>query len=188
MMDALFPDDLSPHFGAGRPSQRQDTPAGPHQSDTADAEAKRRKIRKGTRSCWECKRRKIRCTFTSHRDTVCIGCRRRSTKCVSQEFPEEASAPADRSRYMGDRIVRVEALVEQLVKTVGTGGGPGHAPDTLPGSNEDLTSAVGIPTPSASSDSGLSSHNLLLHELPEVRVMNPRSILSRAETSSEPWL
>ena len=184
-MDVLFTDDPPP-FGAGRHSQGQNAPADPHQPDTADSEAKRRKIRKGTRSCWECKRRKIRCTFTSHRDTVCIGCRRRSTKCVSQEFPEEASAPADRSRFMGDRIVRVEALVEQLVKTVGAGGG--HAPETLPGCNEDSTSVVGIPTPSASSDSGLSSHNLLLHELTEVRVVDPGSILSCAKTSSEPWL
>lgn len=187
-MDALFTDDPPPPFGAGRPSQGQDSPAGPHQLgiDTADAEAKRRKIRKGTRSCWECKRRKIRCTFTSHRDTVCIGCRRRSTKCVSQEFPEEASAPADRSRYMGDRIVRVEALVEQLVKTVGTGAGP--APETLPGNNEDLASVVGIPTPAASSDSGLSSHNLLLHELTEVCAVDRWSILCCAKTSSEPCL
>jgi hypothetical protein len=187
-MDVLFTDDPPLPFsaGAGRHSQGQDAPAGPHQSDTADSEAKRRKIRKGTRSCWECKRRKIRCTFTSHRDTVCIGCRRRSTKCVSQEFPEEASAPADRSRFMGDRIVRVEALVEQLVKTVGAGAG--HAPETLPGNNEDLTSVVGIPTPAASSDSGLSSHNLLLHELTEVRVGDPGPIPSYAETSSEPCL
>ena len=164
-------------FGAVRQPQGQDGPdvvSPPHStrpSDSADSEARRRKIRKGTRSCWECKRRKIRCTFTSHRDTVCIGCRRRSTKCVSQEFPEEASAPADRSRYMSDRIVRVEALVEQLVKTVGTG--VGQTSETLPGNTEDLAPAAGIPTPSASSDSSLSSHNLSLHELREVLVSNP---------------
>jgi len=100
--------------------------------------AKRRKVRKGTRSCWECKRRKVRCNFVSEHDAVCIGCRQRGTKCVSQEFPEEASAPADRSRQMGDRIVRVEALVEQLVKSVASG------------SNKPATPDAGIPTPSSS--------------------------------------
>jgi len=104
----------------------------------AEPGAKRRKVRKGTRSCWECKRRKVRCNFASDQDSVCTGCRQRGTKCQSQEFPEEPSAPADRSRQMGDRIVRVEALVEQLVKTV---------------SNKQSAAPLeaGIPTPSSSS-------------------------------------
>ncbi|KAK8137573.1 hypothetical protein PG984_003066 [Apiospora sp. TS-2023a] len=50
---------------------------------------KRRKLRKGTQSCWECKRRKIRCTFTSPADSICDGCRSRRTKCVSQEFDND---------------------------------------------------------------------------------------------------
>ncbi|CAH0051868.1 unnamed protein product [Clonostachys solani] len=52
---------------------------------------KRRKIRKGTQSCWECKRRKIRCTFAAPADTTCDGCRSRRTKCVSQEFDDESA-------------------------------------------------------------------------------------------------
>lgn len=74
----------------------------------SESEAKRRKIRKGTRSCWECKRRKLRCLF-EHRNgsptdfnVVCVGCRRRGTKCVSQEFPEEVSTPGERVRQMRD--------------------------------------------------------------------------------------
>ncbi|KAK1760425.1 hypothetical protein QBC47DRAFT_4963 [Echria macrotheca] len=98
------------------------SPSGGRRPPSADGDSeRRRKIRKGTRSCWECKRRKVRCTFASDADQVCDGCRRRGTKCVGQEFPEEASGPAERSRQMGDRIVRVEGLVEQLVKTVGAG-------------------------------------------------------------------
>lgn len=90
-------------------------------ADLDSPEAKRRKIRKGTRSCWECKRRKIRCNFGSAADAVCIGCQRRGTHCLSQEYPEEASRPAERGQQIGDRIVRVEALVEQLVRKVGNG-------------------------------------------------------------------
>lgn len=53
---------------------------------------KRRKIRKGTQSCWECKRRKIRCTFAAPGESVCDGCRSRSTNCVSQEFDDETES------------------------------------------------------------------------------------------------
>ncbi|CAG9984991.1 unnamed protein product [Clonostachys byssicola] len=58
---------------------------------TATPSRKRRKIRKGTQSCWECKRRKIRCTFATPADTTCDGCRSRRTKCVSQEFDDESA-------------------------------------------------------------------------------------------------
>jgi hypothetical protein len=103
-------------------------------------EAKRRKIRKGTRSCWECKRRKIRCNFASASDAVCIGCQRRGTHCLSQEYPEEDSRPAERGQQIGDRIVRVEALVEQLVRKVGS----------APASSDSLsTSPINTLTPSS---------------------------------------
>lgn len=80
----------------------------------ADSGTGPRKLRKGTRSCWECKRRKMRCSFSPPSDSACLACRRRGSKCVSQEQPEEASAPDHR-----DRIVRVEALVQQLASQVG---------------------------------------------------------------------
>ncbi|KAJ5624638.1 hypothetical protein N7510_000947, partial [Penicillium lagena] len=86
-----------------------------HEND-ARLETKRRKVRKGTRSCWECRRRKMKCIFSSSKDTICIRCTRRGIKCVGQEFPEEISTSLDRSLQMGDRVGRVEALVEQLLE------------------------------------------------------------------------
>lgn len=74
---------------------------------------KKRKIRKGTLSCWECKRRKIRCTFAASTEPICDGCRSRQTNCISQEFPDEGA-----NRKV-DRLGRVESLVEQLVKRSG---------------------------------------------------------------------
>ncbi|KAF4614345.1 hypothetical protein G7Y89_g15392 [Cudoniella acicularis] len=59
-------------------------------SDHAQSEAKRRKLRKGTHSCWECKRRKMKCIFDTD-TTTCNGCRRRGSQCISQEFPEDVS-------------------------------------------------------------------------------------------------
>ncbi|KAK2758082.1 C6 zinc finger domain-containing protein [Colletotrichum kahawae] len=82
------------------------------------AATKRRAVRKGTRSCWECRRRKIRCLFDENgpRDT-CRRCWQKGTPCVSQEFPEDhlprTQAPVGN---VGDRLVRMERLVEQLYR------------------------------------------------------------------------
>ena len=77
----------------------------------------RRKIRKGTRSCWQCKRRKIRCIFdgVSSAETVCLGCKQRETACISQEFDDKSSHTRKRRYRREDRLDRVQALVEQLV-------------------------------------------------------------------------
>ncbi|KAL2820185.1 hypothetical protein BDW59DRAFT_151021 [Aspergillus cavernicola] len=64
----------------------------PHVAPSHDAygQAKRRKVRKGTHSCWECKRRKMKCRFDPRIVSAsCNGCRRRGSPCISQEFPED---------------------------------------------------------------------------------------------------
>ncbi|KAF2112524.1 hypothetical protein BDV96DRAFT_579851 [Lophiotrema nucula] len=84
---------------------------------------KRRKLRKGTRSCWECKRRKVKCTFAAEIDTVCLPCRRRKAKCVSQIFPddvefaqvgEEERAKDGDDVELNERMAKIERLVERL--------------------------------------------------------------------------
>jgi hypothetical protein len=104
-----------------------------HRSPSAgdEPEPKKRKVRKGTQSCWECKRRKIRCTFAAPIDAICDGCKRRGTTCVSQEFPDEPAA-AGSNRPVGDRLGRMEALVEQLVKKASIDTVPNDLPDLLP--------------------------------------------------------
>ncbi|KAI0144741.1 hypothetical protein BJ166DRAFT_77211 [Pestalotiopsis sp. NC0098] len=98
----------------------------------------RRKIRRGTISCWECKRRKIRCAFASPVDTICTGCQRRGTKCISQDLPDHPEPPHSESlREMGSRMSRMEALIERL--TAGLNGEPrtsGVSENALGASNE----------------------------------------------------
>ncbi|KAK2002114.1 hypothetical protein LX36DRAFT_708085 [Colletotrichum falcatum] len=77
---------------------------------------KRRKLRKGTQSCWECKRRKARCTFSSANQVVCEGCVRRGTDCVSQEATDQPPPPGS-NKHLVDRLGQVEALVKQLLQT-----------------------------------------------------------------------
>ncbi|KAK3321300.1 hypothetical protein B0T19DRAFT_360444 [Cercophora scortea] len=105
------------------------------------AEGRRKRVRKGTTSCWECKRRKIRCTLSSSACTepnaVCDGCRRRGTACIGQTFPDVRTArPATAVEGPGaDRLGRVEALVEKLLRTAGTvpNGVSGNLNLNLPG-------------------------------------------------------
>src|SRR4051812_1182549 len=61
----------------------------------ANVQSKRRRVRKGTHSCWECKRRKVKCLLDPLDHSTCNGCRRRGTKCVSQEYPDDTTVPAD---------------------------------------------------------------------------------------------
>ena len=81
---------------------------------------KRRKVRKGTRSCWECKRRKIRCIFASSENVTCIGCQRRRAPCVSQEMPEDVPARKG-NRHLGERIARVEDLMKDFLASKDVG-------------------------------------------------------------------
>ncbi|KAF2630544.1 hypothetical protein BU25DRAFT_335593 [Macroventuria anomochaeta] len=57
-------------------------------------QSKRRRVRKGTHSCWECKRRKVKCLLDPIDHSICNGCRRRGTKCISQEYPDDATERA----------------------------------------------------------------------------------------------
>jgi hypothetical protein len=81
-------------------------------------EAKRRKVRKGTRSCWECRRRKLKCIFMTAMDTRCINCQRRGTRCVGQEFPEDLSVPMVDKLEIGHRMGKVEDLLGQVLQKV----------------------------------------------------------------------
>jgi hypothetical protein len=77
--------------------------------------AKRRKVRKGTQSCWECRRRKVRCIFSARTNSACDDCTRRKTTCVSQECFEPLSPLSPHGTAQLDvRLNRVEELVRQL--------------------------------------------------------------------------
>lgn len=90
-------------------------------SPSTEPGAKRRKIRKGTRSCWACKRRKNRCTWSGNEEK-CDGCYHRGTQCISQEYPEEPVPSAKRgANKSSSRLQRLEALVEELSRNVSSG-------------------------------------------------------------------
>ncbi|KAF2259087.1 hypothetical protein CC78DRAFT_476397 [Lojkania enalia] len=109
-------------------------------------DAKRRKVRKGTRSCWECKRRKVRCSFATPSDEVCVPCCRRGATCISQEFPEDL-VQTESTRGQTDRIVRVETLLKKLVGAVNQhNSGDGVSNNGVVSTTDD-SNTQGLPTP-----------------------------------------
>ncbi|KAF2025071.1 hypothetical protein EK21DRAFT_77257 [Setomelanomma holmii] len=87
-------------------------------STSSEPDTKRRKLRKGTKSCWDCKKRKVKCTFDSQSETICIACRRRDAPCVGQDQPEEefhSHVDSNRDQVL-ERLQRVEGLLEQLLE------------------------------------------------------------------------
>ncbi|KAF1841294.1 uncharacterized protein K460DRAFT_369334 [Cucurbitaria berberidis CBS 394.84] len=87
-------------------------------STSPEADTKRRKLRKGTKSCWHCKKRKVKCIFDATSETVCIACRRRGAACIGQDQPEgelQLQAESNGDTVLS-RIQRVEGLLEQLVE------------------------------------------------------------------------
>ncbi|KAI1312197.1 hypothetical protein F5Y03DRAFT_409340 [Xylaria venustula] len=140
------------------------SPAHETASLAGQPEASKRKIRKGTRSCWECKRRKNRCIW-SRSEGKCDGCNRRGTRCIGQEFAQEPTPSEWRrvNRPDESRIQRLEALVEELSGKISSEDARGHHPrqhpdDTsdethvTPRSNPNNSTAVTSPTPSAANN------------------------------------
>jgi hypothetical protein len=79
----------------------------------------RKKMRKGTHSCFECRRRKIRCIFQADNPDVCSECFARGSKCIDQEHANP-EVVVDHRKNLRERVSRLEALVDTLLddKTV----------------------------------------------------------------------
>ncbi|KAJ5658408.1 uncharacterized protein N7484_002057 [Penicillium longicatenatum] len=81
----------------------------------------RKRMRKGTRSCMECRRRKIRCTYDSDRCEICNECRFRGSKCFDQEHgsddPSTGPGSGPSERYsLRERVAYLETVVQDLAK------------------------------------------------------------------------
>ncbi|KAJ9139146.1 C6 zinc finger domain containing protein [Pleurostoma richardsiae] len=80
---------------------------------------RKRSLRRGTHSCWACKRRKEKCSFDD--GDVCTGCLRRGTRCVSQHFADDdaqATANSATATGTGTRLQRIEDMIAQLTSEI----------------------------------------------------------------------
>ena len=148
--------------------------AAPPRDAYIQSEAKRRKLRKGTHSCWECKRRKMKCIFDplTNVTTICNGCRHRGSQCVSQEFPEVASFSTDNTLTRpsptprGEGVMRVETPYTGHDSTPSNGTIP-----TTPPSEDGRRSDYGISIPTPVSMIAERSQHLAFYTSSEVRML-----------------
>ena len=79
----------------------------------------RKKMRKGTKSCLECRRRKIKCTFEQSRPAICNECFARGSTCIDQEHgeiqPPPSSTSAEQSYSLRERVTQLEGLVREVL-------------------------------------------------------------------------
>jgi hypothetical protein len=80
----------------------------------------RKKMRKGTKSCLECRRRKIKCTFEPGRTAICNECYARGSTCIDQEHGDlqtyaQTAAPEQSSYSLRERVAQLEDLVKQVL-------------------------------------------------------------------------
>ncbi|EHY54201.1 hypothetical protein HRR83_008226 [Exophiala dermatitidis] len=79
----------------------------------------RKKMRKGTKSCLECRRRKIKCTFTPGRPAICNECYARNSTCIDQEHGDiqtYTQSTVEQSSYsLRERVSQLEDLVRQVL-------------------------------------------------------------------------
>ncbi|KIW01654.1 uncharacterized protein PV09_06839 [Verruconis gallopava] len=80
-----------------------------------DGGIRKKKMRKGTHSCFECRRRKIRCIFTPDNPSVCTECFARGSRCIDQESADP-DIIVDHRKNLRERVARLEALIETLVE------------------------------------------------------------------------
>ncbi|KAL2203730.1 hypothetical protein CC79DRAFT_1070349 [Sarocladium strictum] len=102
-------------------------------SDVSAGPAHRvRKLRKGTHSCQQCRRRKAKCVFdAAAASRACVGCTSRGLECHSQirsAVPDETTHPGstageDAAEDLTDRLARLE----QLISSMASSGDPSNA-------------------------------------------------------------
>ncbi|KAJ5753200.1 hypothetical protein N7520_010117 [Penicillium odoratum] len=133
-----------------------------------DQQPPRKRIRKGTRSCWECKHRKVRCHYVSDGDSTCRECLARGTVCRSQDFPEPENLRESDRASLNDRLGRVESLLERVLRRLDTLGDKREPPvspptGTVDSSNPSSSTAI---TPANENAPVLSLFNNGVENLP----------------------
>ncbi|MCJ1340446.1 hypothetical protein MMC09_005742 [Bachmanniomyces sp. S44760] len=81
-------------------------------SGSEDHPAKR--MRKGTRSCLECRRRKVRCVFKPEAQ-VCNGCAPRRVECIDQDQETVKVIASQTKKNMRTRMGELEGMIGQIL-------------------------------------------------------------------------
>src|SRR5258707_1170309 len=74
-----------------------------------------KKMRLGTHSCLECRKRKIRCIWLVDSEN-CNGCATRKLRCVEQKYGDVPRDSIPRTKRMRQRIDEMECTIRQIVQ------------------------------------------------------------------------
>ncbi|KAM0701879.1 hypothetical protein Q7P35_010789 [Cladosporium inversicolor] len=96
-----------------------------------------RRVRKGTRSCQECRNRKLKCTWPGDDSPICNNCAARSRPCIAQgstlrTFETAPVTARERIRQVEDEVRSLWSVVRRL--ETNAQGGTTHGPSN-PGSS-----------------------------------------------------
>jgi hypothetical protein len=80
-------------------------------TSTSGSSTPRKGMRKGTHSCFDCRRRKIRCVFRPDDSTTCVGCKSRGSQCTEQRREILQDAAEKNKNSLRDRVAKLEALI-----------------------------------------------------------------------------
>ncbi|RDW67619.1 hypothetical protein BP6252_09015 [Coleophoma cylindrospora] len=119
-------------------------PADSSSSTAAPYSKAGRGMRKGTKSCLECRKRKVKCVFSDNDYNVCVTCKARGSKCTEQrKLTDAKSAAAAHKVTLEERVAQLEALIRAAGPHPGDGlaspesspGNPNHEEQPTPNPN-----------------------------------------------------
>ncbi|CAM1510827.1 Fc.00g083400.m01.CDS01 [Cosmosporella sp. VM-42] len=83
----------------------------------------RKRLRRDTRSCYECRRRKVKCQLTSEHVSSCCECLKSGVQCSIQgdaaRFAKSGSGTEAASQGREDRLERIEQMLRELIERQG---------------------------------------------------------------------
>ncbi|KAL8956743.1 MAG: hypothetical protein Q9183_006230, partial [Haloplaca sp. 2 TL-2023] len=98
------------------------TPSSESASAAGDSNySPRKRMRKGTHSCLECRRRKIRCNFEPGAEN-CARCTTKGLECTEQEYGDAKALGADKRKTMRQRTTELEGMISQILVKLDHGG------------------------------------------------------------------
>ncbi|KAK3111875.1 hypothetical protein LTR53_012429 [Teratosphaeriaceae sp. CCFEE 6253] len=74
-----------------------------------------KRMRKGTRSCLACRRRKAKCIFDSEQAKSCLQCDQHKLQCIPQGGIDDGETSYKRLSKLKQRVDQLQSLVNQLV-------------------------------------------------------------------------
>ncbi|KAI1472390.1 uncharacterized protein F4812DRAFT_408727 [Daldinia caldariorum] len=87
-----------------------------------DAGPSRKRLRRSTRSCYQCRKRKVKCQLIDEKVDTCAECVKSGTLCTvqppgSELGSEDSRVAANRENGQEARLERIESLLKKLVET-----------------------------------------------------------------------